>query len=296
MELRHLRYFVAVAQEENVTRASMLLHVSQPPLTRQIQDLEEELGVALFERNGRSIRLTEAGRVFLKEAKAVLLRVEEAVATARAAAHEQPDELQLGYAPSPTIEILPRLLREFQKRCPNLRVALHDHSSPEMLAGLREGRLQAALMMQPSRSAARGLTFEPLRTYPVGIVVPPTHPLTRLRAVTLDDAIAEPIVVFSRKEYPDYHEFVNRIVGNRGNRIRIAEECDSGPSLMAAVASGKGIAINASVVASAAGGRLRFVPLKPAPAPAVVGIATNPKRSKKSVDTLIECARSSFQP
>jgi DNA-binding transcriptional LysR family regulator len=291
MELRHLRYFVAVAEAENVTRAAARLHVSQPPLTRQIHDLEEELDVALFERNGKSIRLTEAGRVFLKEARAALQRVDEAVAAVRAAAREQHGELQLGYAPSPTVEILPLLLRAFQKQCPNVRVALHDHSSPEMLAGLREGRLHAALMMQPSKQAARDVTFEPLRRYPVGILVPPAHPFVRRRAVSVDDALAEPLVVLSRKEYPDYHEFVARVAGKRMKRLRIAEECDSGPSLMAAIASGKGIAISASIVAIAAGARLRFVPLTPSPPPAVVVLACRSVTPTPPTQSLLEVAR-----
>ncbi|MBL9128929.1 MAG: LysR family transcriptional regulator [Verrucomicrobiales bacterium] len=291
MELRHLRYFVAVAEEENVTRAAARLHVSQPPLTRQIHDLEEELGVALFERNGKSIRLTEAGRVFLREARASLQRVEEAVAAVRVAAREQHGELRLGYAPSPSVEILPLLLSAFQRQCPNVRVTLHDHSSPEMLAGLREGQLHAALMMQPSRPAAQGVTFAPLRTYPVGILVPPTHPLARRRAVTVDDAFTEPLVVFSRKEYPDYHEFVARVAGKRLKHLRFAEECDSGPSLMAAIASGKGIAISASVVASAAGARLQFVPLTPAPPPAVVGLACRRVAPLSPSQSLLEVAK-----
>lgn len=291
MELRHLRYFVAVAEEENVTRAAARLHLSQPPLTRQMHDLEEELGVALFERDGKSIRLTEAGRVFLDEARASLRRVDEAVAAVRAAAREQRGELRLGYAPSPTVEILPLLLRDFQRICPKVRVVLHDHSSPEMLAGLREGRLHAALMMEPSRPAARGVAFEPLRTYPIGILVPPVHPFARRRAVSLDDALAQPLVVFSRREYPDYHEFVERTVGTRRKSLRIAEECDSGPSLMAAVASGKGIAISPSIVARAAGARLRFVPFTPAPPPAVVGVAYRATALTTPTGRFLETAR-----
>lgn len=292
MELRHLRYFVAVAEEENVTRAAARLHVSQPPLTRQIHDLEQELGVALFERNGKSIRLAEAGRVFLREARASLQRVEEAVTAVRAAAREQHGELRLGYAPSPSVEVLPVLLRALQQQCPNLRIHLHDHTSPEMLAGLREGRLHAALMMQPSRTAGQGVTFAPLRTYPVGILVPPGHPLVRRRAVTADDAFAEPLVVLSRKEYPDYHEFVARMAGKRLKRLRFAQECDGGPSLMAAVASGTGIAISASIVASAAGTRLRFIPFTPAPAPSVVGLAYRTTAFTPPVQSLLGVARS----
>jgi hypothetical protein len=111
MELRHLRYFVAVAEEQNVTRAAVRLHVSQPPLSRQIRDLEAELGVALFDRGAKAVRLTEAGRVFLTEARVALQRVVDAVQMARAVASGQRGEIHVGYAPSLTVELLPRALR-----------------------------------------------------------------------------------------------------------------------------------------------------------------------------------------
>src|ERR1700741_4580777 len=102
MELRHLRYFVAVAEEENVTRAAARLHVSQPALSRQIRDLEDEIGFLLLERSAKAVRLTEAGRTFLTEAKAVLQRAEDAVKAARAKAGGAEGEIHVGYAPSLT--------------------------------------------------------------------------------------------------------------------------------------------------------------------------------------------------
>ena len=112
MELRHLRYFVIVAEEQNVTRAAERLHVSQPPLSRQIRDLEHELGVELFRRTGKSLALTEAGKIFLIEARAVLLRVDKAIETVRTVAHGDRGSLRIGYAPSLTAEFLPRALFE----------------------------------------------------------------------------------------------------------------------------------------------------------------------------------------
>src|SRR5437764_12261217 len=108
MELRHLRYFVAVAEEENVSRAALKLHVSQPALSRQIRDLEDELGFLLLERTAKSVRLTEAGRKFLEEARAVVELSQQAVRNARAVATGQRSEVRLGYAPSLTAQILPR--------------------------------------------------------------------------------------------------------------------------------------------------------------------------------------------
>jgi len=129
MELRHLRYFVAVAEEQNVTRAATRLHVSQPPLSRQIRDLEDELGVALFQHGAKAVRLTDAGRVFLEEARAVLRRADEAVQTVKAVASGQRGEIHVGYAPSLMVEVLPRALRSFEAANPGIRVQLHDLST-----------------------------------------------------------------------------------------------------------------------------------------------------------------------
>lgn len=296
MELRHLRYFLAVAEEQNVTRAAARLHVSQPPLTRQIQDLEAELGVELFERRAKSIRLTEAGRVLLDEVRVLLRSLDEAVGKVRAVATGNAGELRVGYAPSPTVGLLPGVLRAFQKTAPGVRVTLQDHSSPEMLTGLREGRLQAAFMMQPAKAAARGVTFEWLRTYPITLAVPPDHRFARRRAVAVADVIREPFVAYALKEYPDYHEFVARSLGAAAKQLRVVEECDSGMSLIAAVESGKGVAITSSILADTAGRRLRFVPLIPAPPPAVVGIAYRADGLSLLTRKFVESARGERLP
>jgi DNA-binding transcriptional LysR family regulator len=173
----------------------------------------------------------------------------------------------------------------------NVRVTLHDHSSPEMLAGLREGRLQAALMMQPSKAAARGLVFERLRAYPIGIAVPPDHPFCRRRAVPMAELLTEPIVAYRREVYPDYHAMLARSLGANVKRIRLAEECDSGTSLITAVASGKGVVITASIITATAGKRLKFVPLVPPPTPAVVGIAYRTGKLAAPLQTFVDTAR-----
>jgi len=111
MELRHFRYFVAVAEAENVSRAALKLHVSQPGLSRQIHDLEDEIGFSLFERSAKSLKLTKAGKTFLTEAKAVLLHADEAVKKARAVSGGTIGEINVGYAPSLTVQILPAASR-----------------------------------------------------------------------------------------------------------------------------------------------------------------------------------------
>lgn len=274
MELRHLRYFIAVAEEENVTRAAVRLNVSQPPLSRQIHDLEEELGVELFERTGKSLKLTDAGRVFLVEAKAALQRVEEAVQAVRAVAHGKTGKLNLGYAPSPTVGILPAVLKALRERFPGIRLNLFDFSSSEIIEGLRDRTLDAALMVEPLNRSARGITFEKIRSYPFVVAVAPGHPFAKKRSVKIEEVLREPIVALSRKEYPDYHELLEQALNIKKKQLRIVEECDSGMSLIAAIESGRGISIASSSLSCTAGERLKYVPLTPVSSRAVsVGLA-----------------------
>jgi DNA-binding transcriptional LysR family regulator len=276
MELRHLRYFVAAAEAENVSRAAARLHLSQPALSRQLRDLEEELGFALFERSPKAVRLTEAGKVFLKESRAVLARAEEAVNTARAAARGS-TELQVGYAPTPMARLMPATLRLFQGQVPGARVRLHDLSTLEMLAGVREGKLQVSFLVRPNRALLRGLQFQELARDTVCVAVPPAHTLARLRSATLAQAAAEPLIAFSREEYPEYHEHLAAWFAPIKTKPRIAEEHDSASSLIAAVESGAGVALVPASFSCSAGPRLKLVALEPPPAPLVLG-AVWPKR------------------
>lgn len=292
MELRHLRYFIAVAEEQNVTRAAARLHVSQPPLTRQIQDLEAELGVALFERTAKTIRLTEAGRVFLRESKAALQRVDAAVTAARATAIGHSSELHIGHAPSATADFLPAVLRAFHKKLPGVRVTLHDMTATEILDGLREGRLDAGLLVKPERKLPRGVHFQSLRTYPMVVAMTPSHRWSKRREVKVTEVLKEPIVAYSRRDYPNYHRLLARVLGPRIKKLPFAEECDSGPSLIAAVESGTGVCVVPAFLATTAGKRLKYVPLSPPAAPAVVGLALMEGSPALPVQMLKETAHS----
>ena len=273
MELRHLRYFVATAEQENVSRAAAKLHVSQPGVSRQIHDLEEEIGFPLFERSAKALRLTEAGRKFLEEARAVLQRADEAVKNARAVAMGAGGEIHVGYAPSLTIQILPRALRAFQSKFPRTRVSLHDLSTEEMLAGLRAGKLQVSLMVRPPRKMLRGLQFRELARYPICVALPPRHPLAGSKTVSIEQLAREPLIAYSRGDYPEYHEMLDKLFGKQ--KPVIAEEHDGVTSIIAAVESGRGVALVPQCVESLAGPRVRVVPLDPAPETIPVGAAWN---------------------
>jgi LysR family transcriptional regulator, benzoate and cis,cis-muconate-responsive activator of ben and cat genes len=271
MELRHLRYFVRVAEEENVSRAALKLHVSQPALSRQMRDLEEDIGVSLFARNAKSVRLTEAGRVFLSQARAVLQRANEAIEKARAAANAGQGEIHVGYAPSLTARILPETLRAFQGDRPGIRVRLHDLSTEEMIAGVCEGKLQLAFAPKPSRKAMRGLKFEELVRDSICIAVATKHPLARRRSLTVAEVAREPLIAYNRTEYPEAHELLANVFAGIKTRWRVTEEHDSVSALIAAVEAGNGIAVVVQSLACTAGERLKLLPLVPAPQPLSVG-------------------------
>ncbi|MES2310487.1 MAG: LysR substrate-binding domain-containing protein, partial [Verrucomicrobiota bacterium] len=208
MELRHLRYFVVVAEEQNVTRAANRLRVAQPSLSRQIRDLEEEMEVELFKRTAKSISLTEAGKVFLSEARAVLLRVDQAVQTAKAISKGTKGKLRIGYAPSLTTEILPHALRVFENQHPGITVSLFDLSTEESIQRIRGRQLDLALIAKPLEATMHGLRFESLVTYPYCCAIAETHPLARKRSIRLKDLVKEKWIVISEDEYPEYHDFL----------------------------------------------------------------------------------------
>jgi DNA-binding transcriptional LysR family regulator len=271
MDLRHLRYFVVVAEEQNVTRAAERLHVSQPPLSRQIRDLEEELGVGLFRRTAKSLALTEAGKIFLNEARAVLLRAEQAVQTVRAVAEGERGRLRVGYAPSLTVELLPRALRLFEGKCPGVRVTLHDLTTEECVQRLAARKLDVALTVRPSGRSMRGLTFEKLVGYPLCCAVGEAHPLAKKRSIALVQLRQERFMVYSQEDYPEYFDWLSGLFKPYPFDPRRVEEYDSAPGLIAAVEAGRGIAIVSASMKCLTGPHVKLLPLKPALPPLVVG-------------------------
>lgn len=263
MELRHLRYFVIVAEEQNVTKAATRLHVSQPALSRQIHDLEEELGVELFRRTAKSLALTEAGKIFLNEARLVLLSVDKAVETVRAAAKAERGHLRVGYAPSLTVDFLPKALIAFERTCPGVRVSLHDLSSEECTQKLAVRKLDVALTVQPSIRDLKGLTFEKLVMYTLCCAVATSHPLARKRSIKLSQLAGESFVIYSQEDYPEYLEWFRGLFRAVGIEPKIAGEYDGATGLITAVESGRGIALTTSSMKSLAGPRLAIVPIVP---------------------------------
>ncbi len=273
MELRHLRYFLAVAEALNFTKAAALLRVAQPALSRRVQDLEDEIGVDLLKRSPRGVVLTAEGKLFLEKTRQILKLADESVEQVRALARGEEGELHMGYAPAPTVEILPPALAAFQKAFPRVRVLLHDFSEQELIDGLRNGRLELALMPRGAGPQSVGLEFETLRSYPICVAVAPKHRFARLKTITLEMVAAEPMIGFNRKDYPEYYVGLDRLFEPLGIKPCVVVECDSSSSLITEIETGRGVAIASPVLRHASGKRLLYRPLTGTTEVLSVGIA-----------------------
>jgi DNA-binding transcriptional LysR family regulator len=277
MELRHLKYFVIVAEEENVTRAAARLHVSQPGLSRQIRDLEEELGVPLFYHRAKSLKLTEAGHLFLEEARAVLQRTEEAMRTVRDFASGPEGVIHVGFAPSLTTRILPSALRRFHDACPRVRVQLHDLTTEEMVAGLGGETLHAALCVRPSGPMPRSMTYHELGSCRPCVAFPSAHPLARKENLELQDLTGESVLAYSSSDYPEYHRWFALLFRKLRRSPSIVAQYDSSAALIAAVESGAGIAIVQEGFECLAGQRLMLRTIEGSAQPFSFGVLWNRK-------------------
>ena len=296
MELRHLRYFVAVAEMENVSRAAMQrLHVSQPSLSRQIRDLEDEIGVQLLERTAKSVRLTDAGRAFLDEARAILKHTDDAVGKVRAIAGKTETELHIGDWPLATGRVMPALLRAYQQAMPNVKVKVHDWPVEKNIAGVRDGRLQLAIILPPLKAnALEELRFEELLTARVCLAVSCDHPFARRQSVSLADAAREPFIGLTREEYPRYLEYLNAIFARVNDKPRLVEEHDGWSGVFSAVSAGTGVALTSDAFSYAFNDRIKLLRLTPEPKRVAIGIITRKGRLSPAAEKFCQCAKEAF--
>jgi DNA-binding transcriptional LysR family regulator len=242
-------------------------------LSRQVQDLEDELGVDLFRRSPRGVTLTAEGKLFLKEAREVLKHADESVERARALARGEYGELHIGYSAIPTEEILPAALGAFRRAVPRVKVLLHDLSRDEIIAGLHDATLELAVMAQATGEGMLGIEFEVLRTYPWCVALTDAHPFSRLKSVSLEKLATEPLIGLRRKGYSEYYRILEQIFAAISAKPRVAVECDSISSLVVEVEAEHGIALVPTVLKLVSGKRLIYRPLTDATETQSVGIA-----------------------
>ncbi len=205
MELRHLRYFVAVAEELHFSRAAARLHIAQPPLSQQVRHLEHELGVALFTRTRRRVELTAAGRAFLAEARGVLEQAERATRIARRAGGGEIGHLSVAFVPSADLDLLPRVLRVWRQRFPDVELELQVLFAAAQMEALLAGRIQVGLVRLPI-APQRGVIAERVQSEPLVAALPQRHRLARRRSVRLADLGDETLLLFPRHVAPGYYD------------------------------------------------------------------------------------------
>lgn len=242
MDLRHLRTFVAVAEEGSFTRAGQRLHLAQPAVSVQVRQLEEELGVVLIDRSRRAIELTEAGALMLSEARAVLRRLDRALADVRRLGDEQARQLSVGFLPSLAAGGLLPALRRFEARHPQLSLELHDLLKRDLIGALHDGTVDVALLY--GTVADETLRSRVLAREPLAVALPAGHPAAARERVELAALAGEPFVLPVADAMPALHDRVLEICAAAGFTPRAAR-ADSRviQTMLALVASGAGIAL-----------------------------------------------------
>lgn len=242
MELRHLRYFVAVAEELHFGRAATRLHICQPPLSQQIKDLEEELGAALFHRKNKRISLTEAGAAFLEDARSILRHAELASEKARAIARGTVGRISMGFVLPAMDTFLPDAIREFRSRNPGIEIQLLELGTLAQLSALAAGDIQVGVV-RLFQQDTRGLVVERIVREPYVLALPSKHPLASLKVVPLSRLDGEPLILFPRRNHPVLHDKVIACCSAAGCTPRISQEATTKYTAIALVAAGIGLAL-----------------------------------------------------
>jgi DNA-binding transcriptional LysR family regulator len=242
MELRHLRYFVAVAEELNFTHAAARLRVAQPALSRQIKDLEDELQTPLFQRGRTGVQLTRAGRVFHQRARAILTQAAEAANEARAAAGAITGGLVLGFASGLHLNYLTPVIRAFQRAHPKVQFDYFHGLTTQQLKALREGRIDVAFVHLPV--PLDGLDHQVIWRVPFKVVLPCRHPLARHSAFELADLRSEDFVFCTRESRPEFYDEFFRLCANAGFRPRVVKEIGGYPTnMLGLISAGLGVSV-----------------------------------------------------
>jgi DNA-binding transcriptional LysR family regulator len=241
MELRHLRYFVAVAEELHFGRAAKRLYIAQPPLSQQIHQLEEELGVLLFKRTNRRIELTDAGQAFLDEAYKILAHVEQAKLLAQRTARGEIGKLALGFVSSAAFELLPRLLSAYREQHPQIHVSLHEMEKDEQIAALFAKQIQVGLLRPPVDSSE--LCSEIILREPLLLALPARHPLVSKAQTSIQDLANETFVLQPRHWTLGLYDRIMSLCYSAGFSPNVKQEAADTYLIIGLVAANMGISL-----------------------------------------------------
>lgn len=275
MELRHLRYFVAVAEELNFTRAAARLHIGQPPLSMQIRDLEGEMGVRLFERTQRRVALTPAGQCLLEHAYRILGGVREAVEAAQRAARGELGELRVGFTSSlPFTDLLPDALHAYRRRFPAVRLQLSEMFTPEQFGALARGELDVGFVRLQGGRAPDGIALREIARNPLRLVVNASHRLAGAAAISFAELRDEDFIGFPADVGTDLPAVLRGLCRQAGFEPRIVQTAREATTQIGLVGAGLGVAVLPAPLETVRMARVRYLPIIDADAQFRLAVAT----------------------
>ncbi|KAB7706689.1 LysR family transcriptional regulator [Bacillus aerolatus] len=295
MELRHLKYFVAVAEELHFGRAAQRLQMAQPPLSQQIKQLEAELSVLLFSRTKQRVELTKAGEAFLKRTYEILNRVHLACEEAKSIDRGESGQLILAFTGSIAFELLPLLLRSYQEKYPNINIVLRQMTTTEQMEALHESTIHVGLLNIPVESAS--VHVEMLREEPFIAALPKTHPLaSETEPIDVSRLANEHFIMTPRKAGQSYYDAVISLCQHAGFSPKKTQEAQELHTALSFVASGIGISLLPSSIQFVKNDEIVYLQLKKSFTTCKVGAAWNKKESSPVVHSFISFLKESIIP
>lgn len=262
LELRHFRYAVAVADTLHFGQAAQRLNISQPPLSQQIRQLEEQLGVQIFQRTKRHVQLTKAGEMFIQEARVILAQAEHAARVAERAGDGETGQLIVAIAGPPDTQFYIDVFRLFATRHPRVRIALRSMSTTQQVDAIREGRIHAGFLVPPIDDP--DLVTETAFHQPIAIALPQDHPLTRLTDVPLSALAHERHIMFARHLGPKFFDSIVSGCREAGFTLDVAHEVDNVHMACALVAAGLGVCFVPAGIGERPSSLMQVRPITPA--------------------------------
>jgi DNA-binding transcriptional LysR family regulator len=292
IELRHLRYFVAVAEELHFGRAALRLHLAQPPLSQQIRKLEEILGHPLFLRTSRAVKLTSAGEVFLERARRTLLNVQEDMDEARSIGRGEEGFLRVGFIGSAMLTSLPAMLGRYRRLYPKVNLQLHESYTSALMQKLLKGELDAAFLRDADHVPE--LKMEPVFSEPFIAVLPKKHPLARHKSISAGELRDEPFVFFTRAAGTLAYEKPVSLCEEYGFRPQVVQEAPQWLTIMRLIGAGLGVTIAPACVRQIATPNVVCLGLRRARVESDIELAYRDSEDRALVEAFAAVARESF--
>lgn len=277
MEIRQLRYFIAVAEEMHFNRAAARLHIAQPALSQQIQRLERELKTTLFARTTRSVELTETGKVLLVAARRVITESEDALRSIEQAVEGRTGTLRVGFVGSAALNLIPRIVPPLRQMYPDLELELHELTTEQQLSSLDAGNLDVGIVRDVE--SRPGITACELTREPLVVALPEDHPLAGQSTLALTDLSEAGFVVFPRQQVSRLYDVISALCLQAGFRMRVAQEAVQFPTILGLVAAKTGIAVVPEGMRALQLSGLSYVPLADEAATSTISLIVTTERS-----------------